>query len=210
MAKDSKEYLFEEWKECRFSIDRFDRLLVDLRKTGFGFVTALVGAAAFIFGGKAETQVQHMAENTAISALITLLITTLYFFDYKHQVWLRGAVSRASTLETPLDFKLTTHLSSEVHAEKAGALGLLLYAVLLLFSTGFFWFAVQPVDGSWWSVNRLVVGGAGIVGLLAMIFSSHWKYPFNRDSFNVLLSLGILTAFFLFGWLAERHWRLPG
>jgi hypothetical protein len=41
MAKDSKEYLFEEWKECRFSIDRFDRLLVDLRKTGFGFVTAL-------------------------------------------------------------------------------------------------------------------------------------------------------------------------
>ena len=39
----------EEWKECRSTIDRFDKILVDLRKTGFGFVTALVSAAAFLF-----------------------------------------------------------------------------------------------------------------------------------------------------------------
>jgi hypothetical protein len=38
----------DEWKECRTSIDRFDKLLVDLRKTGFGFITAIVGAAALL------------------------------------------------------------------------------------------------------------------------------------------------------------------
>jgi hypothetical protein len=32
----------DEWKECRTTIDRCDKLLVDLRKTGFGFVTAVV------------------------------------------------------------------------------------------------------------------------------------------------------------------------
>src|SRR6516164_6023595 len=32
----------DEWKECRTTIDRFDKILVDLRKTGFGFITAVV------------------------------------------------------------------------------------------------------------------------------------------------------------------------
>jgi hypothetical protein len=38
----------EEWKECRASIGRFDQLLVDLRKTGFGFVTTIVTAVALL------------------------------------------------------------------------------------------------------------------------------------------------------------------
>jgi len=33
--------LVDEWKECRATIDRCDKILVDLRKTGFGLVTAI-------------------------------------------------------------------------------------------------------------------------------------------------------------------------
>src|SRR5947209_11264699 len=39
----------DEWKECRATIDRFDKLLVDLRKTGFGIITGLVAAATYLF-----------------------------------------------------------------------------------------------------------------------------------------------------------------
>jgi hypothetical protein len=39
----------DEWKECRATIGRFDGLLVDLRKTGFGFVTAIVSGPTFLF-----------------------------------------------------------------------------------------------------------------------------------------------------------------
>ena len=44
----------DEWKECRATIDRCDKILVDLRKTGFGFVTAVVGAATFLFSGATD------------------------------------------------------------------------------------------------------------------------------------------------------------
>src|SRR6516225_8736097 len=32
--------VLDEWKECRLTIDRFDKILVDLRKVGFSFITA--------------------------------------------------------------------------------------------------------------------------------------------------------------------------
>src|SRR6187551_2389190 len=79
----------DEWKECRTTIDRFDKLLVDLRKTGFGFVTALVGAASFIFGP------DKLNVRLTILVMLVLLIGTLYLIDLAHQSWLDVAVTRA-------------------------------------------------------------------------------------------------------------------
>ena len=39
----------DEWKECRATIGRFDTILVDLRKVGFSFITAIVSGATFFF-----------------------------------------------------------------------------------------------------------------------------------------------------------------
>jgi hypothetical protein len=38
----------DEWKACRKYIDKFDKLLIDLRKYGFSFVTGLMTAGSFL------------------------------------------------------------------------------------------------------------------------------------------------------------------
>ena len=51
----------DEWKECRITIDRFDKLLVDLRKTGTGFITALIGASALFLPKTLPPKLRQLA-----------------------------------------------------------------------------------------------------------------------------------------------------
>jgi hypothetical protein len=69
----------DEWKECRSTIDRFDKILVDLRKTGFGFVTAIAAGAQFIFA-----DANYFAAKAALLAMLIVLIITLYSIDLVH------------------------------------------------------------------------------------------------------------------------------
>ena len=81
----------DEWKECRSTIDRFDKILVDLRKTGFGFVTAIVSGATFFFVPDRTKPVLEDAR-FSVFTIIMVLTLTLYVVDRVHQVWLQEAV----------------------------------------------------------------------------------------------------------------------
>jgi hypothetical protein len=159
----------DEWKECRSTIDRFDKLLVDLRKTGFGVVTALVGAATFVF-----TQ-SSAATKVGIFCMLILLIVTLYLIDRVHQVWLTETVRVARELEARLDFKLTRRISSEFRGGDATILGFLLYVALLLATFAIFSIAfplrTEGVTGG----HRMTMLGAFAGGFLAMAAAARWN-----------------------------------
>ena len=198
----ARRLVFEEWKECRFSIDRFDKILVDLRKTGFGFVTVLVSAAAYVFTGK------HQTENAAIAAMIALLVTTLYLFDYKHQVWLRETVIYAKSLETELGYKLTTILSDKFDATKSGALGLWLYVILLAMSSTFFWIAVSAHEAGLIAPHKIVVGVSGFVGLVTMVLVTQWGWGWpvkNWEIVNKWISIVLVVALFVLIVVASHY-----
>ncbi len=145
-----------EWKECRSTIDRFDKLLVDLRKTGFSFVTVLVTAAATlqakgILGTAAgEGQPQQPAYESLLylSAFgaFALLIVTLFLIDVVHAVWLKSAVDRAHEIERHLQFQLTQKISDSTKNGVAPLVGPFLYTVLLTITALVFWIALSPPD----------------------------------------------------------------
>jgi hypothetical protein len=118
--------VLDEWKECRVTIDRFDKLLVDLRKVGFGFITAIVSAATFFFthfpaqpGGIAPapstTQITPPAPMPAlyqisdqgralVFGVVIVMIVLLFMIDRTHQVWL--FTSRFPSLFIPAQIRL--------------------------------------------------------------------------------------------------------
>jgi hypothetical protein len=140
----------DEWKECRNSIDRFDKLLVDLRKTGFTIMTGFVGAAALIFAGnpiadKTSTlPVENiLAIKTSVFGAIALLILVVFFIDRVHALWLQGAVKRAKELERIIGFRLTTDLSRDVPVLLAQFVGLAIYIAFLMVAALVFWYSVE-------------------------------------------------------------------
>jgi hypothetical protein len=159
--------LKEEWKECRASIDRFDKLLVDLRKTGIGFVTTIIGGAAFLLshsgtqassGGTAvaggSQGVAAPAQTSLVEAVpavkvsiffvIALLILGLYTIDRAHQIWLRTSVDRAIALEPFLGFQLTQQISKSFRGVQASFIGVGLYVLFLATAAFVFVMALEP------------------------------------------------------------------
>lgn len=153
----------DEWKECRVTIDRFDKILVDLRKTGFGFVTAIAAAAQFLF-----TDVNSFGAKAALLAMLVFLIITLYLIDLAHQEWLDVTVERAKAIEK-YRFSETILLTSVISARfgflRATTLGFLLYAVLLLATCAVFFFSVPHSE-------PLLSGHHCFVGLTFLVGSS--------------------------------------
>lgn len=106
--KDDNQYLLEEWKECRASIDRFDGIIVDIRKYGFTLITGMLTADAFLFVKMSELS---FTGKISISILTMVLVFALFVVDRYHEVFLRGAVQRAKEIEDTLRKKLISDIS---------------------------------------------------------------------------------------------------
>jgi hypothetical protein len=153
----------DEWKECRTTIDRCDKILVDLRKTGFGFVTAVVGVAAYLF-----KDTNDFDPKASLLAMLVLLIVTLYLVDLAHQTFLGVSVKRAETLEGRLGFTLTRTISEEFAASWAVSLGFALYFILLGATSAIFWFSVPTGEGLL-SGHHMTTCGAFLIGAVSMV-----------------------------------------
>jgi ElaB/YqjD/DUF883 family membrane-anchored ribosome-binding protein len=197
----------DEWKECRSTIDRFDKLLVDLRKTGFGFVTTLVGAAAFIFQGST------LAVKGPVLCMLVLLIVTLYLIDRVHQAWLLETVELAQRLEARLQYRITTQIGSKFKGRDATILGILLYVVLLVITGAIFWFAIPPEEALTGGHRMIIVGALG-GALLIMIVSPYFlnltAFPYGpiREQAarhrKKVLAAAVLVLIALAAWLWHR------
>jgi hypothetical protein len=122
--KDRSEHLFNEWKECRSSIERFDKIIVDIRKYGFTLLTGLLSADAFLFAKLPELSLEGKA---AVSILMMVLIYALFMVDRYHEIFLRGAVQRAKVIESELELGLTTTISKVSEDTKTDTWGVKLY-----------------------------------------------------------------------------------
>jgi hypothetical protein len=158
----------DEWKECRATIDRCDKILVDLRKTGFGFVTAVVGVAAYVLNDRVE-----FAPKASILTMLVLLIVTLYIVDLAHQTWLSVSVRRAEELERRLNFALTQNISVGYAAAKAVYVGLALYLILLAATSGIFWFSEWKEQ--WDSGHHVTVLALSVAGAVLMVIAFRWS-----------------------------------
>jgi len=124
--------VLDEWKECRATIGRFDGLLVDLRKTGFSFVTAIASGATFFFAVEKSSPIPESGK-FAVFTIIMVLTLTLYVVDRVHQIMQQEAVDLARRLEQDwLRFTITSLLGSKYKRSYAIGLGIGLYWVLLI------------------------------------------------------------------------------
>ena len=86
---------FQEWKACRDSLGNLDKILVDLRKFGFGLITIVLSANGFLF----SEQDLGIFAIIAIYIALLVLIFGLFRFDRVHEIFIRSTVLRAMRLE---------------------------------------------------------------------------------------------------------------
>ena len=132
----------KEWAECRTTIGRLDTILVDLRKLGFSFITALLAAGAILsfLGIQTTTGVSVPPAPTRAAPFVTIvvLIVALFYLDCYYEVLLSGAVERALDLETLTNppVRLTKYLGINAGHSHATWVTLALYLFLLFTACG--------------------------------------------------------------------------
>jgi hypothetical protein len=117
----SKSLFYLEWLECRSSLARFDEMLLDIRKYGFGLCTILLGADGFLLA----TGTLGRAEAFGIYIALLVLIIGLFRVDRCHEMFVRGAADRAEEIESEHGLQLTTKISE--YGVKTGTWGHWLY-----------------------------------------------------------------------------------
>ncbi len=129
--KDINSYLFEEWKECRSSIARFDEIIINIRKYGFTIITGLLSADAFLF---AKVEGLQPREKAAISIVMMALIFSLFVVDRCYEVFLLGAVKRAKKIEEALGLGLSTDIQRLTEKARTDSWGITLYILFIIVS----------------------------------------------------------------------------
>ncbi len=167
--KDLTNLLLEEWKECRTSIDRFDRIIVDMRKFGFTFMTILFSAGGFLF---ATTELSRFAKLGIFFSLM-VLIYGLFLIDRYHEIFLRAAVLRAIEIENALDFEITGTIEHEWSTLKTATWGIKLYLLfcladilLALFSE---WQSIFTIESIFFNLSILLTA----IIFLLLIYNYH-------------------------------------
>jgi hypothetical protein len=192
-------------------------LLVDLRKTGFGFVTAIVIAAAFLLGPITPVSTASTPPQAAVTSgplvklatfgIIALLIVALFAIDRVHQIWLNTAVDRAKVLESLLDYKLTNTLSNQLKRHDTVLIGIVLYIVLLVITGGIFVISLETLQaGSWvWNVDQYRVIAATFLALLWIIMIGSFARFKGIVLWIIVLSLSFVV---LWVWLERTDFEV--
>jgi hypothetical protein len=159
-----------EWEECRRTIDRFDKLLVDIRKTAFGVITTLFSAFAFLFALTTTATKVPPGTKVAVFAVICLLIVSGYGVDRVHQIWLEVAVARAKDLEERLGFALTTNISKRFSAVLAGGIWVVLYGLLLATGWIIFFISLEEKFSAGRQITMFVLLVLSIIAIVIVTF----------------------------------------
>ena len=198
VIKTADDLRFKEWTECRAIIGRLDSILVDLRKVGFAFVTALLTASTFLSFLGVTTQsipTTPVQARAAAFIVIMVLIAALFSVDSYYEVLLSGAVERALDLEAQTDppVRITKYISINAFDTKASAVTLWLYVVLLFTAgvLGLIGVLGGPGDATW-----QLVFGAVVIVVAAGLYLAMRRYW-----------LFIATKTGLLNLKADRHWR---
>lgn len=140
------ETLRDEWKESRVTIDRFDKISIDLRKYGFSLVTLIITGTSIVFNA---AQVTNPLPLVIVPIAIFILLLGLFFADSYYQVLLLAAILHSRQLENVhkevvnslgvgnfyFGLNLTNFLEDKVQKSKAYTYTIAIYFLFLF--TGF-------------------------------------------------------------------------
>jgi hypothetical protein len=121
----------EEWKECRATIARFDKIIADLRKHGFILLAAILAAKAYLSHDVSGTTAQ-LGARFGISLVTMLLIYALFVVDRYHEVMLRAALNHSMELEKQLGMSLTSSVSEAARHSQVDRWGVRLYKLFIV------------------------------------------------------------------------------
>ena len=148
----------DEWKTAVETSQKFDEMLVDLRKYGFSILTGLITAGSFL-GFSANDVSEFSYTNVIHLGVINvsmLLVLILFWLDVYYQNLLYGSVLRTRFLESCRlkKFKLSIYISGVYTGSGLGKSGManILYFIYIAFLLGTFSLgllvALLPVDSS--------------------------------------------------------------
>jgi hypothetical protein len=100
---------FEEWQEARAILARYDNNLHDLRKYGFGLVTALLAANGLLSQG--GTSVLPGVVRAGVIVVTLGLIVVLRLLEAHYRGFQGAASMRAKLIENRLNLDLTNDIS---------------------------------------------------------------------------------------------------
>jgi hypothetical protein len=107
-----------EWERARQILEKGDEQILDLRKVGFSFVTALITASAY-FGGKdtpATADPSYVGPLIAMAAMAALV--ALFFCDEEIASRQKATAARAGILERFSPVELTDFLRGRAQSER--------------------------------------------------------------------------------------------
>ena len=193
MIKSPDDLRFKEWTECRTIIGRLDSTLVDLRKTGFAFITALLTASAFLslLGVPGQNGIASPIQARGVAFMaIMVLIAALFAVDNYYEVLLNAAVERALDLEAQTDppVRVTKYLSINASSTLSTWILVGLYLTLLATAGGLGLLAVASTTSAtgtftWtWNVWADDVVGLGLVLGVAMI--RYWAFVTSKTKLH--------------------------
>jgi hypothetical protein len=122
-----------EWKECRATVARFDKIIADLRKYGFILLAALLTAKTYLFLEAIKSPAE-LGARFGVSLVTMLLIYALFVVDRYHEVMMRAALNRSSALEKELGMSLTWSVSMAAKNSGIDRWGLRLYMLFIAVS----------------------------------------------------------------------------
>jgi hypoxanthine phosphoribosyltransferase len=134
-----------EWRETRSTIDRFDRITVDLRKYGFSLITIMITGSSILFD---ITKLNSPLSLVIIPTVIVLLILGLFFIDSYYVILLMATILRSEFIENThqellggqvenqiyYGLSITSFLEDKVQKSRAHYFTILLYICFLLAS----------------------------------------------------------------------------
>lgn len=123
--------LFKEWEKARGMLEFFDDKLHDLRKYGFGFVTALLTANGFLVSSKVAEDMADISKFGVFSVTL-ILILALQLFDKNYRVFQQAASTRALLLERKLNMELTETIIDRFRIARVDIVIYVLYGLLIL------------------------------------------------------------------------------
>ncbi len=176
----NKSIHFQEWKECRSSIGRFDKSIAELRKYGFSIITLLIGAQGLIYAKLIDQDKLNNGVLIGIYLTIMLLIFGLYRLDRMYHIFVKGAVNRSKFLEENfLDVNLSTEISAITEKCETARWGDFFYILFCI-------------------ANYVLVSGALLnftkIGDIGNAFRQN-SFVFLMCTFIVLIAIGTISIF---------------
>lgn len=146
----------KEWEKSTEAVDKFDNMLIDLRKYGFSFLTGLIAAGSLLglAAGTDPAGVLQVAEfvkiQIAVIIVTMILVIALYWLDIYYQNVLTGAIIRSEFLGIYRIRKveLSTVISSFYLNSRLGGVLRFIYGAFLfgLLILGLFVLNIKPHD----------------------------------------------------------------